>query len=100
MTTPLFKNINDIEALSTYIEETLPDLFFQPQTESTLSWYNDRIDLMALRIYGTNHEVVLRTLLWANDWSVAEALRIFPEGETIITPPIIAVYYTKEQTRI
>ena len=100
MTTPFFRSINDIEAVGTYIEEVLPDLFFQPQSGSTLSIYGDRLDLIALRVYGTNHEVVLRTLLWANDWTAAKALRIFPEGENIITPPIYAVYYTKGQTSI
>ena len=100
MTTSLFRNINDIVALETYIEETLPDLFFQPPAESTLSLYADRIDLIALRVYGTNHEVALRTLLWANDWTPEQVMQLFSEGEIVMTPPIVAVYYTKGQTRI
>ena len=99
MTTP-FSSLNDIATIGAYIEETLPTIFVQPLELTTKSVYNDRIDLMALRVYGTNHEVALRTLIWGNDWSPSEALRIWPEGEIIKTPQIAAVYFTREQSAI
>ena len=99
MTTP-FSALNDIESIGAFIEETLPDSYVQPTSETSETLHNDRIDLMALRIYGTNHEVVLRHLIWANDWNAIEALQIWTSGKVIQTPQIVAVYYTHEQTQI
>ena len=101
MTTPNFINaLSGDRAGVLAIDETVPDDYIEPANPTTITLYNDRIDLLARRIYGTNHSVALRTLIWANDFDMNDWLRIFPEGIIVNTPPVIAQVYSKEQTII
>ena len=100
MVTLAFGTLDNVRAVLGFTEETLPDFYLTPISPTTMSRYNDRIDLMAQRIYGTTHSVALRTLIWANDFIMSDWLRVFPEGVVINTPPITAVLYTREQSEI
>lgn len=99
MTTP-FLDINEIRSDVTYIEEILPQSYRQPESESVKALYNDRIDLLAIRVYGTNHSTILRSIIWANSFNLEEWMSPLEEGLVIATPPIRAVYYTRSQSRI
>lgn len=100
MTTP-FVVLIDLEAEGeAVIEEILPQDYRQPATPITTAGYNERLDLIARRVYGTNHSVALRLLIWNNDLTFQQLMDVIPEGTVINTPPMESVYYTLEQHRI
>ena len=47
----------------------------------------DRLDLIALRVYGNIEANTLRTLIWANPTLIVEV----EEGTVIETPPVVRV---------
>ena len=78
-------------------EELIPAGIRVPISSTVLTYHNDRLDLLALRVYGSNHSAVLRTLLWANNFTMDGWLQVFPEGIVINTPPVKAQFFTTRQ---
>ena len=96
-----FSALRDTQVDNTFIEEVLPQEYRNPISPTVMAGYNERLDLIALRIYGTNHDIVLRTLIWSNPvLGVSNFLRLIPEGTVLITPNISAEYYARPQFRI
>ena len=83
------------------IEEQIPGSFNQPLLPITPTGYRDRLDIFAIRVYGSRAPIVLRTIMWANgDFEMDDWASILPENLNINTPPIIPLKYTKEQELI
>ena len=93
---PGSRRVNNVE----YIEEILPRSYRDPAQPTAIVLYNERLDLFALRIYGSNHSAVLRTILWANEKTMTEWMEILTEGDVLNTPPLQAVYFTRPQTLV
>ena len=84
-----------------FTEEQIPGSFNQPILDVTPTGYRDRLDLFAIRVYGSRAPIILRAIIWANgDFEMDDWASIFPEGLKINTPPIIPLKYTKEQEAI
>ena len=93
----IFGTVNRIRSSTEFTEEQLPAVYKIPENPTIETLLNDRLDFICYRVYGTLDSIALRTLLWANDFSYQEWMRVLPEGIVVNTPPLEALRYTKRQ---